>query len=107
MEGLQALLLLGEGDPQCDAGHSSRDDVDPQVLHDVAGNLSDLVECAAVWGSHQCQRGHPSVRTVDVDAAGLAVVADDEAGEEQACDDGCEVRKPDAVEDGVEHGCSS
>ena len=100
---ITSLIPLGKRYPERDAGHSSGDDVYPEVLHDVAGNLSDLVENAAVWGSHESQCVHPGVRTVDVDAAGFAVVADDVAGEEQADDDGCKVRKPDAVEHGREH----
>ena len=96
-------LLLGEGNPQCDAGHSSCDDVNPEVLHDIARNLSDLVEHATVRGAHECQCCCPSVGSVDVDAASVAVIADDEAREEQATNDGAEIRKPDAVENGADH----
>ncbi len=102
MEGLQALLL-GKRNPECDACHSSCDDVYPKVLHDIARNLSDLIENTTIGRTHESQCSHPSVRTVNVNTTSLAVVADDEAREEQTCDDGCEVRKPDAVEDGVEH----
>ena len=113
MEGLQAqlsrgtaspiALLLSKRNPECDAGHSCCDDVNPEVLHDVAWNLSDLVEHATVGGAHECQCCCPRVRSVDVDAACVAVVADHEAGEEQADDDGRKVREPDAVENGADH----
>ncbi len=77
--------------------------MDPEVFHDVARNLADLVEDAAVWGSHECHCGHPSVGSVNVDAAGLAVLANDEAGEEQADEDCHNVCEPDAVEHGGDH----
>ena len=62
-----------------------------------------MVEHATVGGAHECQSSCPRVGSVDVDAACVAVVADDEAGEEEADDDGAEICEPDAVENGAEH----
>ena len=102
MEGLRALLRR-KRNPKHNARHHSGHDVNPEVLHDVARNLAYLVEDAAVRRAHECQSSRPSVGAVDVDAASFAVVADDEAGEEEAAEDGEEVHEPDAVEKRAEH----
>lgn len=108
MDGVQSKLLstsLSKRDPERDACHSCCDDVNPHVLHDVARYLPDLAECAAVRGTHESKCVDPRVGMVDVDAAGVTVVADDEAGEEETSDDGGKVHEPDAVEDWCEHFC--